>query len=110
MDEETLSMPVALPQTDEPKVKKRKITKNCMGEVLREIMDELGLKDADVVKGTGISWSTFWQWSVDKVDTQLTDDNLFELWIYLNKFKKISLEHLVYGIGEAEELDKEKEE
>lgn len=102
--EETILMAIDLPETDEP-VRKRKITKNCMGAVLREIMDDLGLKDADVVKGTGISWSTFWGWAVEKVDTQLTDDNLFELWIYLNKFKKIHLETLVYGIGEPEDLD-----
>lgn len=109
MEEKNLTLlPVEeLPKTDTP-IKKRRITKNCMGSVLREIMDDLKLKDADVVRGTGISWSTFWGWAVENVDTQLTDDNLFNLWVYLNKFKKIHLETLVYGIGEVEELEKEK--
>lgn len=91
-----------LPETDEPK--KKKETMNCLGANLREILDELGLKDADVVRGTGIAWSSYHGWITEDVDCQLTDDNLYKLWSFLNRFKKVPLEYLIYGIGDTEEL------
>lgn len=108
MDETNLTIvPVEqLPETDLPKRKKRPKV-NCLGEVLRELMDELGLKDAQVVKETGISFSTFFGWITDDVNSQLADGNLFRLWQYINRFKKVHLEYLVYGVGEAEELEED---
>lgn len=86
-----------LPVTDAPK--KVKPRTNCLGEVLRAFMDKHKLKDADVVKATGISWSTFHGWITEDVFCQLADQNLFKLWMFLNKYEPISLEALVYGIG-----------
>lgn len=94
-----------LPQTDEPR--KKRETPNCLAEMLREIMDELKLKDADVVRGTGIPFTTIFDWVSEGVDCQLTDGNLFKLWMFLNKFKKIPLEYLVYGVGDTEELEED---
>lgn len=92
-----------LPVTDE--AKPRKETPNCLAFMLREIMDELKLKDADVVRGTGIAFTTLWDWVSEGVDCQLTDGNLFKLWQFLNKYKKIDLQYLVYGVGEMEDYD-----
>ncbi len=86
-----------LPQTDLPKTK-RKETSNCLGEMLRQLMDERGLKDADVVKHTGIAWSTWFGWITEDVQCQLTDDNLLKAMRFFN----VHLEYLVYGIGDGE--------
>lgn len=96
-----------LPVTDEAKKKKPKV--NCLQDMVLELMEEFKLKDADIVKGTGISWSTWHGWIMNEVDCQLADQNLLSLWMYLNKFKRIHLETLVYGIGEAESFDKDEE-
>jgi hypothetical protein len=104
MEEENLLMFEQLPQTDEPK-KKRKESPNCLGEILRELMDEIGLKDADIVRGTNIAWSSYHGWVTETVNCQLADKNLLMLWTFLNKYKKVHLEYLLYGIGEIEELE-----
>lgn len=108
MDEETQELLFDnLPVTDEKK-KKEKV--NCLGEILRETLDEFGLKDADVIKGTGIKWSSYFGWVTEQVSCQLADKNLLMLWQFLNRYKKMDLQYLVYGIGEAEELEEEKED
>ena len=99
----TLLNPEELPQTDEPKSKKPKV--NCLGQVLRELMDDIGLRDADVVKATGIPFSSFHGWITDDVNSQLADQNLFKLWQFINKYKKVPLEYLVYGVGDTEEIE-----
>ena len=78
-----------------------------MGEMLRGILDDLKLRDADVVRATGVPFSSWHGWITEEVVAPLADDNLFNLWVYLNKFKKIHLEYILYGVGEIEELDKE---
>jgi hypothetical protein len=103
MEEENLKMAIDLPETDEPKKKKEKV--NCLGEVLREILDEIGLKDADVIKGTGLAWSSYHGWVTEGVESQLAGKNLLKLWTFLNQYKKIPLSYLLYGIGEIEELE-----
>lgn len=103
MDEETQEqMFDDLPITDEKK-KKEKV--NCLGEILRETLDEFGLKDADVIRGTGIKWSSYFGWVTEQVSCQLCDKNLLVLWQFLNRYKKMDLQYLVYGIGEAEEIE-----
>lgn len=102
MEENLTLLPAEeLPETDEPKKKKPKV--NCLGEMVREFMDDYGLKDADMVKGTGIAWGTWHGWVTDDVNCQLVDENLFKLWMFVNKFKSMSLERLVYGVGTDEE-------
>lgn len=92
-----------LPVTDEGKPKKE--TPNCLQDQLIEIMNELKIKDADLVRATGVPFTTIFDWVSGSVDCQLTDGNLFKVWMYLNKFKRISLQYLVYGIGEMEDYD-----
>jgi hypothetical protein len=92
-----------LPVTDE--AKPRKETPNCLQDQLIEIMYELKIKDADLVKATGVPFTTIFDWVSGGVDCQLTDGNLFKVWSYLNKFKRIPLEFLVYGIGDMEDYD-----
>jgi transcriptional regulator with XRE-family HTH domain len=93
-----------LPKTDPAKPKKQ--TANCLGVILREILEERGITDSEVVKATGIPWPTFWGWVTESVDVQLTDDNLFKLFKFLN----VPLHYLVYGIGEDEPVFKNEEE
>lgn len=106
MNDENLILlaPEDMPITDAKKVKPKY---NCLQEMLIELLNEYGLKDADVIRGTGIAWSTYSGWILADVSCQLADGNLFKLWVFLNKFKKIHLETLVYGVGEAEDLEKE---
>lgn len=85
--------PDELPQTDEPK---RKPRVNCLQDMLIEIMNERGLKDAEIVKATNIPWATFHGWVSGEVSCQLADQNLLRLAQFLN----VSLEYLVYGIGD----------
>lgn len=84
-----------LPQTDDPK-KKEKVTSNCLQSILIEMMNDRGLKDADVVKATGIAWPTWHGWISGEARTQLADDNLKKVM----KFFNVHLEYLVYGIGD----------
>lgn len=86
------------PQTDPGRPKKPRV--NCLQETVIEFMDEFNLKDADVIRGTGIKWPTWHGWITGDVNCQLADQNLFKLWMFVNKFKKISLEYLLYGIGD----------
>lgn len=105
MNNLTLLPEEQLPQTDEPKKKKQQV--NCLQDMILEFMNEFDLKDADMVKGTGIKWGTWYGWITADVDCQLADRNLFELWKFVNKYKKIPLEYLVYGVGTDGELIKE---
>ena len=106
MEDLNLIMEIELPVTDVAKKKKEKV--NCLAEILREFMDEMGLRDADMVRGSGMAWSSYHGWVVEDVATQLCDLNLLKLWQFMNKFKKIHLEYLVYGIGDMEDLEEEK--
>lgn len=103
MEENLTLVPIEqLPQTDEP-TKKRKETSNCLGDMLRMLMDERGLKDADVVRHTGIAWATWHGWVTEDVKCQLADDNLLKAM----KFFNVHLEYLVFGIGDGEPAFKE---
>ena len=110
-EKESSLLPLDLPVTD---VKKEKERVNCLQEMLIDILNDRGLKDADVVKATGISWSTYFGWVSGQVKTQLADKNLLRLAQYLN----VSLEYLCFGIGTddprfaafEEFLDEEKKE
>lgn len=95
-----------LPETDLPK-KKKKPKVNCLGTILRETLEEFGLKDAEVVKQTGIAWSSYHGWVVEDVNAQMADYNLLRLWQFLNKYKRMHMEYLLFGIGEPEDLKSE---
>lgn len=98
MSEQTpMFSPEEIPETDKPG-KKRKETSNCLGEMLRLLMDERGLKDADVVRHTGIAWATWHGWVTEDVQCQLADDNLKKAMQFFN----VHLEYLVFGIGDGE--------
>jgi transcriptional regulator with XRE-family HTH domain len=93
MEENNLSLAIELPVTD---TKKEKPRINCLVEMLAEIMSERKLTDAQIVKATGIPFSTWDGWTKGKVNTQLADKNLLKLAQYLN----VSLFYLLYGIGD----------
>lgn len=94
MTEENLGLfsPEELPETDEKKVKPKV---NCLQDILIEVMNERGLTDAQIVKATGIAWSTYFGWVSGQTATQLADKNLLKLAQYLN----LSIEYLCFGIG-----------
>lgn len=96
-----------LPVTDSPKP--RRETPNCLQTQLIDIMNELKIRDADLVRATGVPFTTIFDWVTGGVDCQLTDGNLFKVWRYLNKFKRIHLEFLVYGIGDMEDYEDQDE-
>lgn len=103
MDEKNLTIvPIEqLPETDLPKKKRKQSPQvNCLQQNVIELMNEFKLRDVDVVKATGISWSTWHGWVTAEVNCQLADNNLFQLWMYMNKYRPISLEYLLYGIGD----------
>lgn len=78
----------------------RKTRANCLQDMVIEFMNEFNLKDVDVVNGAGIKKNTWHGWITGQVYNPSTDENLFKLWIYVNKFKKVSLEYLLYGVGD----------
>lgn len=94
----TILPPEEMPETDPAKPKKPRV--NCLQEMVIEFMDEFGLRDADMVRGTGTPWPTWFGWISGDVNCQLADKNLLNLWRFINTYKKMSLEYLLYGIGE----------
>lgn len=110
MDENNLTIvPIEeMPVTDKPKKKRKEKPKvNCLQDIVIEFMDEFKLKDADMVKGTNTPWATWHGWITGDVSSQLADNNLLSLWMFINKYKKMSLQYLLYGIGSDEEDEKE---
>jgi transcriptional regulator with XRE-family HTH domain len=61
-------------------------------------MNERGLRDSEVVKATGIPFSTFHGWVTGDVGAQLADRNLLKLAQFLN----VTLEYLCFGVGSDE--------
>lgn len=89
------------------KVKKEKPRINCLQDMVIELMNERGLKDADIIKAIGIPWSTWHGWVSGDVRCQMADDNLKKLM----KFFNVHLEYLVYGIGDdSPAFEEEKKE
>lgn len=93
MDEESL-FPIELPQTDEPKMEKPR--ENCLQEMIIEAMNERGIRDAELVRETGVAFSTWHGWISGEVRAPLIDGNLKKVHRY---FGTIPLEYLCYGIG-----------
>jgi transcriptional regulator with XRE-family HTH domain len=103
IDQTIMFEPEELPQTDEPKKKPKK---NVLQDMLIELMDERGLRDADVVKATGIPFPTFHDWITGNVACPLTDENLLKV----GRFFNVDLYYLLYGIGSDEPHFKDGEE
>lgn len=93
MDDEN-KFPLDLPQTDEPKEEKPR--ENCLQEMILEIMNERGLKDAEVVKAINVPFSTWHGWISGEVRAPLLDGNLKRTWKLFN----VPLEYLCFGVGE----------
>jgi hypothetical protein len=85
--------PEQLPQTDEPKKRERV---NCLQDMLLELMHERKISLATIQKTTGIPWPTLIGWHSGDVACQMADKNL----LALARFFNVSLEYLVYGIGD----------
>ena len=86
-------------EMDHPEnAKKEKPRVNCLNEILAELMSERKITDSQVVKATGIPWSTWSSWCYGEVRSQLADKNL----LLVARFFNVSLEYLVYGIGSDE--------
>lgn len=96
---DTLPMFEELPvyQEDLDKIKTKKRPSNCLQEIVIELMNERGLKDADIIRATGIAWGTWMGWVNGDVGSQLADENLKKLMHFFN----VHLEYLVYGIGDG---------
>lgn len=104
-DNEQVKMFAELPQTDEPKEKERS-KHNCFQEIVLELMNERGLRDADVIRATGLKWPTWHGWISGEVNTQLTGDELYKAWRFFN----VPLHYLIYGIGDPTPVFEEFEE
>lgn len=88
---------------DNPDGKKKKKKKygNCIGDVLREILEERKLSIAKIHKDTEIPFPTIDDWSKSK-SVPLTDENLY----ILKKYLGVSIEYLCYGTGIRSSLEK----
>lgn len=95
MNTENLPMPIELPVTDEAK-KRTKV--NCLQDMLLELMDERKVSLAQIQKETKIPFSTLMGWHDGSVNCQIADKNL----LALARFFNVSLEFLVYGIGNGD--------
>lgn len=97
---ETVPMFEELPvyPEDLERIKQKKPKVNALQDVVIDLMNARGLKDADIIKATGIPWATWDGWITGKVGTQLADENLKKLMQFFN----VHLEFLVYGIGNGE--------
>ena len=78
--------------------------------MLLELMDERKLKDADVVKATGISCSVWHGWITGITKTTMLDGNILAISRYFN----VSINYLAFGVGDSnpyykDELNKEDE-
>ncbi len=93
MSDNQTGMPIDLPVTDEAK---RKPSINCLQDVLLDLMDERKVSLSQIQKATGIKWSTLMGWHDGAVTSQLADKNL----LMLAQFFNVSLEFLIYGIGD----------
>jgi hypothetical protein len=85
-------------QEDLEKIKNKKPKVNNLQEIVIELMNERKLRDADVIKATGIPWGTWMGWINGDVKSQLADGNLLKL----AKFFNVHLEYLCFGIGSGE--------
>lgn len=89
-------------QEDLDKIKAKKPKVNALQEIVIEIMNELGLKDADIIKGTTIPWPTWHGWITGDVKCQLVDNNLQELYRFLKLLMPdLTLEYLCFGTGKG---------
>jgi DNA phosphorothioation-dependent restriction protein DptG len=84
-----------LPQTDEPK-KKKKPSSNILSKIMKELMEERDIKLAQIQKATGIAWSTLHGWYDGDVKAQILDEDLLKV----ARFFNVTLEYLAFGIGD----------
>lgn len=98
--ETTLIPDLPVYQDDLAKIKAKKPQVNALQEIVIEIMNELGLKDVEVVKETKIPFTTFYDWVSGQTRTQLADENLLKLFVFFReKMPDLTLEYLIYGTG-----------
>jgi hypothetical protein len=100
MTEETLPLIPDLPvyQEDLDRLKEKRPKVNQLQEMVIELMNKRGLRDADIIKATGIPWGTWHGWISGDVNAQMADKNLFKIF----KFFNVHLEYLLYGVGSDE--------
>lgn len=85
-------LPLELPQTDRPK-KGQNV--NCFQDILLELMNDRGLRDADVIRATKIPDSTWNGWITGEVASPRIDDNFKRVILFFN----VHAEYLLFGLG-----------
>lgn len=87
-------------QEDLDKIKAKKPRVNCLQEIVIELMDDLDLRDSDIIKGTNIPWPSFHGWITGDVNCQLADKNLLSLFQFFKaRIPDLTLEYMIYGTG-----------
>lgn len=80
------------------KLKKEPEAENCLNEQLEKLISERRVTVAHIHKATGISYSTLHDMMNRKHRYQKLNRNILEL----ARFFNVSIEFLVYGIGEED--------
>lgn len=93
---ETIPLPLSMPQSDPAKPQEKV---NCLQDMLLELIDKRDVTLAQIQRATEIPWSTLMGWHDGTSGAQLADKNLLRL----AQFFKVPLEYLVYGIGSDED-------
>lgn len=95
-----------LPMDNPEAAKKKQRVRNCLQDMLLEIMDERKCSLADIQKHTKIPWGTLYGWFKGDVTAQYLDHNI----AVLAKYFQVSIEYLAFGYGDSGEFEKEKPE
>ena len=111
MTNETIKMPVDLPQYEDDlariKQKKRKAYTNVFSEQLNRLMTYFRYTAQDLHVKTSVAHPTLSDWINNKVEVQMTDDNLP---LVINAFDSdLTIDFVVYGIPKTSR-DKEMDE
>lgn len=77
---------------------------SCFQSMLIDLTNELKLKDAEVVRESGVSFSTYYSWLNGSSENPMAGEELFKIWQFFRRYKpKLSLECLVYGADASDE-------
>lgn len=70
--------------------------RNCLQDMLLELMDERNVEPVDIHMHTGIPWTTLMEWVYGSVKCQMLDGKILDL----ARFFNVSIQYLAFGIGD----------
>lgn len=94
--EQTVMLELPVYQEDLDKIKAKKPKFNCLQDQFIELLNSRKVELAEVQRATKIPWGTLQGWYAGDVNCQMADGNL----LALARFFNVTVDYLVYGIGD----------